>query len=320
MPRKGKTMNKKEQEQFKQGIVTILQEKLGIDYQINLQTVLKTNVSLDGLSIRNIKNDTDLAPTFYLNDYYNSSLAEMPVIAEQIILAYQNRDCNISFKAEDFLDFEKVKANICCKLINYSKNEKLLEDVPYISFLDLAIVFYVLLDIGSTTNASALIHNSHLKHWNVTKEVLETIAYDNTKKMQKEFIQNLNDVLLDMLAGELPNGVTNEMELEEMRNEITASNNIPMYILTNEFKINGSIFMTDVEILEKFANKNQTPLVVIIPSSTHEVLLIPVNDITDYQDFNKMVEEVNHTALEEQDILSNHCYLFEQKTKEISML
>ena len=57
----------------------------------------------------------------------------------------------------------------------------------------------------------------------------------------------------------------------------------------------------------------------IIPSSVHEVLIIPkVGNITS-EELNKMVREVNESDLEREDILSDHVYEYSYKNGCITM-
>ena len=45
---------------------------------------------------------------------------------------------------KDLSDFEKIKDIIYYKVINYEMNRALLSKIPHFKFLDLAIVFYII--------------------------------------------------------------------------------------------------------------------------------------------------------------------------------
>ena len=47
---------------------------------------------------------------------------------------------------------------------------------------------------------------------------------------------------------------------------------------------------------------------VYLPSSIHESILIPVEGCVDLEPFKKMVREVNHTVLNEEDRLIDNAY------------
>ena len=60
-----------------------------------------------------------------------------------------------SFPIDKYTIFDNVSDRICYKLINYEANKSLLESMPYIPYLDLAIVFYLHIeedDLSGTIN------------------------------------------------------------------------------------------------------------------------------------------------------------------------
>ena len=77
--------------------------------------------------------------------------------------------------------------------------------------------------------------------------------------------------------------------------------------------------MTDTAVLEDFALKHGVEQVIIIPSSIHEVILLP-SDNGHYLKYNQMVQEVNATSVNAEEVLSDHCYLYDQQSKTITLL
>ncbi len=59
---------------------------------------------------------------------------------------------------------------------------------------------------------------------------------------------------------------------------------------------------------------------VILPSSIHEVILIPVDsaDSATLEKYTQMVREVNESQLADDEILSDHAYYFNRRTKIIT--
>ena len=93
------------------------------------------------------------------------------------------------------LDFENVKDKIVYKLVNYEQNEALLKDIPYVPYLDLAIVFYLLLDINQNSVASMMIYNEALAMWGIDLETLYSYAKENTPKLLPVSIQSRPSVM-----------------------------------------------------------------------------------------------------------------------------
>ncbi len=104
--------------------------------------VTKNNgVTKDCFLIR--ENDYDVSPSVYLEDYYHAFRdgATIPELAEKVQHIYQECRNNTSLDAGHFLKFDNIKNEIFCKIIGRGRNEKLLAEVPYIPYLDLAVVF-----------------------------------------------------------------------------------------------------------------------------------------------------------------------------------
>ena len=86
---------------------------------------------------------------------------------------------------------------------------------------------------------------------------------------------------------------------------------VKMFVLTNIFQMNGAACMLYEKPVRWFSEKINSDIY-IIPSSIHEVIMLPVNDIGK-DELNVMVEQVNREELAECDILSDHVYLYDRK-------
>ena len=73
--------------------------------------------------------------------------------------------------------FSKMQQKIVYKLIHAEENAELLEQIPHVCVLDLAIVFYVLLDVSKSGTATILITDDIVKMWGVEKEKIYNIAH-----------------------------------------------------------------------------------------------------------------------------------------------
>ena len=59
--------------------------------------------------------------------------------------------------------------------------------------------------------------------------------------------------------------------------------------------------------------------IVILPSSCHELIIMPYDANTDLRGLQKMVEEINLTNVDEKDVLSDNVYVFDCEKKTISL-
>ena len=93
---------------------------------------------------------------------------------------------------------------------------------------------------------------------------------------------------------------------------------IPMYIMTNRQEVNGASVLLYDDVLQTFALKKKTDFY-IMPSSIHEVILIPKSKSPDLKDLNEMINEVNETQVQEEEVLSDHAYYYEKNTHTLMM-
>lgn len=224
--------------------------------QVRVQKINKNNgLVLDGLTI--IAEGVNIAPTIYLNDYYEDYLSDGAVaVAKRIIATYEANKPKESVDISFFMDIEKVSPKIKMKLINYEKNKELLEQVPHIRFLDLAIEFMVVLKSNCDNGfASILIYNHHLNFWNMDAEDLFKLAMKNTAN-DFEIIpmRSVIEAIMD----------------EESAGIIMDNAEIEMSILTNHYRLQGAVGMLHKEILNQYMKETKADKVWIIPSSIHE--------------------------------------------------
>ena len=58
----------------------------------------------------------------------------------------------------------------------------------------------------------------------------------------------------------------------------------------------------------------------IIPSSIHELLLLPVEDDSDSAEIKDMIKDVNDTQVSEEEILSYSLYYYDREKGDVTML
>ena len=294
--------------EFKQQILSDLQERLGSDVRVTVQDIIKNNdTHLDGLTILSTK--YNLSPTIYLNSYFKQyenghSLSD---IENDILKVYHDNRPSDNIDISFFTDYDKVKSRIIFKLVNYERNRELLKEVPHYRFLDLSIVFNCLVESSPSGSATILIHNHHLNYWGITKDDLYALAQQNTPRLLSYDLRNMTDILKELLSDEdIPADAPD------------ATTSYPMYVLTNRYKLNGSGCILYQNLLRDFANRLESDLF-ILPSSVHEVLIIPVKNKTSPQELSDMVKDVNSSQLSREEILSDHVYYFSRESGQITM-
>lgn len=287
---------------FIEHIVKALQE-IFEGKKVSTNKVEKNNgLVLDGIVIFDpCKN---LSPTIYINPYYEQYLAgrDLEDIIDSIANIYRNNLPELDFDMTNFTDWEKVKSTIIYCLVNYNKNIDLLSNIPHIKFLDFAIIFKCLVSVENEF-ASILIRNEHLNYWNVTAEELHNIAKINTPELLPPSLRSVLSVLKDMYGNEMY-GVESDL---------------PMYILSNIKNMNGSGCILYENILKDFSDKIHKNLF-ILPSSIHEVILLPDDSDIIPKELKEMVGSVNDTMVSVDEILSENVYFYDRDKEEIILV
>lgn len=136
--------------------------------RVQLQTIRKNNgLVLDGLSI--LAEDTNVSPTIYLSGYYKEFLTDgIDAVAERVIAIYE-------------------------------ENRELLETVPYVQILDLAVVFMVVLETEDEYQfGTILVHNGFLDYWKIEVDSLYKIAKENMRNdFQTIPMENIITAVMD---------------------------------------------------------------------------------------------------------------------------
>lgn len=275
---------------------------------ITINHVIKNNgCEMDGLVI--MEKGKDIAPTIYLDSFYElyTNGENIKNIIRQIEVIYEQNKNNVTFDVNILKHFDTIKDKIVYKVVNYRSNEKLLKQVPHKRILDLAVVFYCLLDNEYGRSATALIYNNNLKNWNVTIDDVYKAALKNTPDL-------LHSKISSMAALFEKCGVNVDGEEVDLKDYVPSD----MYVLTNESKLNGAACILYENVLYDFAQKLGADLY-ILPSSVHEVILLPKLSMFEKDELVNMVKEVNTEGVAADEVLSDHVYEYNRTERLITM-
>ena len=298
-------------ETFAEIIKAKMEEVYDNEYKININNVTKNNgLHLTGITISNI--NSNIAPNIYLDGYYadykNGRTIEN--ICNEIVQVYENNKASNDFPIGQITDFENIKDKICFKLVNREKNAELLANIPYIEYQDLAIIFYILISKDNIGTVSITVKNTLLKMWGVDTDILYDLAKKNTQKLLSIEVQPITKIMAEII-NDSANTLLNEEIAEECDalNKVHEDGTVPMYVATNSKKVNGACVILYDGILKDFAEKVGDDFY-ILPSSVHEVILVPINEYMDDRYLAYMVKEVNATEISPDEILSDNIYMY----------
>lgn len=309
--------------QFVEKMHQSIQACLNREQIVSVVEVPKNNgIVFTGISIR--KENENVSPTIYLESFYREYCRGVSIeeLTKSFLNIYEEKKQTEIPDVCFFHDYDKVKTRLAVKLVNKAKNQKLLQQMPYKDFLDLAIVFYCQIGETALGNATVAIRNEHIEKWKVDPDTLLRDALENTKRILPPQITKMEEIIQEFLGDEFHHDDLADRRMCEEGHVFPRLEGVPtfeitpMMVLTNSRKYLGAVGMIYDDVLENFGKELKDDFY-ILPSSIHEVILIPQSFIWDERELKNMVKEVNETQLDPEDILADSVYYYDRVRKTV---
>jgi len=278
--------------QFVYAVEKSLKKIVDESVTIEVQKVMKNN-NTEKIGLLMSEEGYNMSPTIYLEEYYKQYQEEVPVceIAEKVLEVYHEVKVEKKWDVAFLDDYESIRGKIVYKVIHAKRNEKMLSEVPHTHYLDLVIVCYLLWDMDGMGTGSILVNDSLLKHWDVTKETVFCDAKKNTERLLPATFKTMSQVIKDLVP-----------IFETPREEF-------LYVLTNEKKYFGAACLLYEGILKEIGDQLNDNFYVI-PSSIHEVLIVPESSGMKRPSLEALLNDVNETQMDVEDVLSDRVYYY----------
>ena len=291
---------------FAQKVCKAVKEKLSDQHTVELKEVRKNNgVLLHGLLISS--GSHNVVPTIYLDHFFRAYTEGMTFaeILRRLLEVYGQDVPARSIDMEFFRDFEKVQNRICFRLIGQAGNEELLNDIPYVEFLDMAICFFYAYKGNELGEGSILIHNSHMEMWECSVTDLMGLARQNTPALFPWQCCTMEEVIREMID-------------REHQEELLAEE-VPMKVLSNRQRTNGAACLIYPNVLEHLAEESKSDLY-ILPSSIHEAILLADSGREDPGELKSMIVQVNRTQVAPEEVLTDSLYRYDRGKKRVEII
>lgn len=278
------------------------------------------NLVLTGISIRS--KEVNLAPTIYMDGYYNDYKNGRPMVEifAEVERAYNTYKAEQDFDVSSITDFSLVQDKICYKLVNRDKNKELLADTPYLPFQDLAVIFYVVVSEDRVGTGTVTVHDNLMEMWgNPDIKELYRIAKNNTQRRYKGRVSNMMEIMSEIISSDSDNLAPDTVDAFFEMDSLYEDNMVPMFVATNSKKVNGAGVILYDGLLRTFAEKIGGDFY-ILPSSVHEVILVPANGDIDARYLIQMVKEVNATEVAPDEVLSDSVYMYHADEDFVEMI
>lgn len=277
---------------------------LGENVIVESQEVLKGNgVKLQALQIR--EETASLSPVIYLEGMYEDYKEGKPVATcvKEVCDIYLNNQLierEADALVEGIKSWEKSKADVYPILISYDGNKELLRNLIHRPYLDLALCYAICMDDEKYGRMTIRVSHGLLAVWGIDVEELHEQAFENMKGAGFQ-LKKISQVLVEI-------GVIDEADARLDDGGFS--------ILTNQRKQYGAAGMLNTDLLARFADMVKSNLF-LLPSSVHEIIVVPDNGAMTLEEYTEMVQDVNATMVRKEEKLSDHPYYYDREKREV---
>ena len=283
-------------EDFKQAFTAEMMLRFGgPGMDIWEQQVPKINETLDALIFAS--DGSHVAPQIYLNGLFKEyergkDLIDIVNEAAAGLEASRMHAPEVPELSHSFLE-----ENLYLTVMNSEMNQQYLSEVPHEFLEDMAVVPRIRL----SDEASFTVKDWMLNEYGFTREELFKTARANMD-MQEYRCFSLSSFIGDFTGTEVEHGPTDSI-----------------YVLTNESSIDGAAAILSDKAMNQ-AHDAVGEDFFILPSSRHEVILVPRSSSLTIRELTDMVISANRTVVEDKDLLSDHVYRYNSSSGTIRML
>lgn len=300
-------------QEFNQYVKDHIKEYLPPEYEtakVSAVEVTKSNDRmLSGLTI--LREGENFSPTVYLEPFAEQvaqgrSLEDaMREIAEIQTIHHAHTPVNIS----TFMDYESIRPMLSMKMCDPETNRDYLKDKPYMPCGNLAVFYRIQVERTEDGIAAAAITNNLLESWGICKEQLHRDAVQAENERNPVCFYSMEDLMAEMMGFTKPDNMFDQTAPLPL--DFT-----PMYVLTNPDKVDGAAVLARDGVPEKIAELVGANYFVL-PSSIHEVLIVPDNGNMQAKELADLVKEINRTQVSPEERLSDKVQYYDRETGQL---
>ena len=297
-------------ETFKENLASDVKEQFyeryGKEVSVENHKVEKMNETYDALTVK--PEDSIIGVNINVNTLYKdyeegrSYDAIVNGATEVAGNALENRP---DFDIDSFSDYDKMKSTLAMEVVSAERNAELLETVPHKDIEDMAVVYRFVIGETSQGSGTILVTNKMLDNYGITPDQLQEDAVKNAPEIRPLVIEGMAEVLAKQMGVE---------DLEMLGLNIPPEQE-QMFVASVEGNVHGAGVIAYTDFMEKASERVNNQSFFILPSSIHELLIIPDNGNFDLKSLENMVKEVNATTVDPADQLTDNVYHYDAQNK-----
>jgi hypothetical protein len=266
----------------------IVKELVERGYQAEAHDVIKNGVTFEGVMIRG---EGAVAPIIYTNEVIKvaeANGASLSEVIDEVIREYKEHK-KIQLNIDQFSNKKFILSHMYVG-IQKASNEEIEKKMCELEGLE---SFLFIRDRDENGGSySAKVNEQMLELINVSVDDAWERAENNT--FAETEIQSITSLLFD-LGG--------------MSNEETKSDFPELYVISNNCRFRGASAILNRRALKEFAKEHGVDELIVLPSSIHEMMILPYRGDMNLNDLSAIVKEVNAVQVEPEERLTDRAYL-----------
>ena len=296
-------------EDFKEKFIEDVSDRLyeqGAEVNISVHEVNKLNESYEAITVTpegsNIGVNVGIDKFF--GAYENGTPYE-DVVDKAVDVVAHGIAQRPEFDIDSLTDYSQMKEKLAMEVVSAEANKDLLETVPHKNMEDMAVVYRFVLSSDDDGRASILVTNQIIESMGVTPEQLHADALENAPHIKPAEIRGMSEVMAELVGPE---------QAEMMGIVPMDPKDEQMFVATVPDKVHGAGVLAYQDFMDQAAERVGGDFF-ILPSSIHEILIVPDNGQMDLKTLEDMVKDVNATQVAPADKLTDSVYHYDSKAK-----
>ena len=296
-------------ENFKEQFVADVKDRLaeqGADVKVSVNEVNKLNESYEAITVT--PEGSNIGVNMSIEKFYDAVQDGTPydsVVDKAVETIGRGIEQRPDIDVAALTDYSQMKEKLAMEVVSAEANKEMLENVPHQNMEDMAVVYRFILSSDDEGRASVLVTNQILENMGVTPEQLHADAMENAPQIKPAEIKGMSEVMAEMMG----------IEQAEMMGIVPVDpKDEQMFVATVPDKVHGAGVLAYQDFMDQAAERVGGDFF-ILPSSIHEVLIVPDNGKMDLKDLENMVKEVNATQVAPADKLTDSVYHYDSKEK-----
>lgn len=206
----------------------------------------------------------------------------------------------------DLEAFETVKDKVVIQLTSSKDQQVQAQNLACHCVDGITATYRIHLLEGKSGVLNIKVTNAMVAQWGLSIDKLHELALQNTAKIFPPLLVGLNEALFGI----------GDSEERCLANEDVSLSEESVYLLSNQQKFCGAASILLPGVMEMACEKIGADLY-ILPSSIHEVLLIPKDDNMSKRELGQMVRTINREQVPPEERLADCIYEFDRKDKKL---